>query len=158
MINSKNRLKAPESIDIGASLDATTTTLLSIMTDSLETKGIYLEDVDTKFTKKSSEPNGSNTTSCSNAGNKRQRSIADMFGGGALSSSTAQKSEPAAKRMKASVFDSTSLKIGSAGTQDLKLNAIPFSLSQYQETLSDEERKLLALECACMGKSWYSPN
>ncbi|KAI0649340.1 uracil-DNA glycosylase [Trametes meyenii] len=34
------------------------------------------------------------------------------------------------------------------------LNSIPFSLSTFQDSLSDEEKKLLALECQTMGKSW----
>lgn len=116
---------------------------------------VYLEDVETKLTKLTKIPAEHNGSKTAIVSNKRQRSIADMFGDEPRSSSTA---EPVAKKIKASASDSTQSRIGSAGTQDLKLNAIPFSLSQYQETFSDEERKLLALECACMGKSWCSLN
>ena len=35
-----------------------------------------------------------------------------------------------------------------------KLNAIPFSQSAYLESLTEDERRLLALELAVMGKSW----
>jgi uracil-DNA glycosylase len=35
-----------------------------------------------------------------------------------------------------------------------KLNAIPYSQSAYQESLTEDERRLLALELAVMGKSW----
>lgn len=38
---------------------------------------------------------------------------------------------------------------------ELKLNAIPFSLSEFQANLSEEEQRLLSLECATMGKIWY---
>ncbi|KII89751.1 hypothetical protein PLICRDRAFT_108541 [Plicaturopsis crispa FD-325 SS-3] len=38
------------------------------------------------------------------------------------------------------------------GTQ--RLNSIPFSLSAFQDSLSQEERNLLALECDVMGKVW----
>lgn len=128
--------------------------------ESQETKDVvYLDDVETNRTKKPGQPTGDKTASNSTAGNKRQRSIAEMFGGGAQSSSTGQNTEPAAKRLKASASASSSQsRIGSAGTQDLKLNAIPFSLTQFQESLSDEARKLLALECAFMGKSWCNLN
>jgi hypothetical protein len=35
-----------------------------------------------------------------------------------------------------------------------KLNSVPFSQSAYYKTLTEEERRLLALELAVMGKSW----
>ncbi|TDL25619.1 uracil-DNA glycosylase [Rickenella mellea] len=34
------------------------------------------------------------------------------------------------------------------------LNSVPFSLSAFQESLSEEHRNLLRLECETMGKSW----
>ncbi|KAI0701326.1 uracil-DNA glycosylase [Cytidiella melzeri] len=34
------------------------------------------------------------------------------------------------------------------------LNSIPFSLSGYVGSMSEDEKKLLALECGTMGKSW----
>ncbi|EDR08433.1 uncharacterized protein LACBIDRAFT_249888 [Laccaria bicolor S238N-H82] len=51
------------------------------------------------------------------------------------------------------------LKITASGTNSKssgiqRLNSIPFSLSAFQESLSDNERKLLQLECEMMGKSW----
>ncbi|TBU49769.1 uracil-DNA glycosylase [Dichomitus squalens] len=39
-------------------------------------------------------------------------------------------------------------------TDNPSLNSIPFSLKEYQDTLSEEEKSLLALECETMGKSW----
>ena len=35
-----------------------------------------------------------------------------------------------------------------------KLNSIPFSLSAYQNSLSEGEKDLLRLECECIGLSW----
>lgn len=116
---------------------------------------VYLEDVEAKVTQMPARPNGGKTASRSTAGNKRQRSIIDMFGGGSQSCSIAQKYGPSAKRRKVSASESTlSSQIDSTGTLNLKLNAIPFSLSQFQEALSEEERELLLLECVYMGKIW----
>ncbi|KAH9856542.1 uracil-DNA glycosylase [Lenzites betulinus] len=39
-------------------------------------------------------------------------------------------------------------------TANPSLNSIPFSLSEFQNSLSAEEKELLALECQTMGKSW----
>ncbi|PPQ68229.1 hypothetical protein CVT26_005762 [Gymnopilus dilepis] len=36
----------------------------------------------------------------------------------------------------------------------LKLNAIPFSMKAFQDSLSEKEMSLLRLECECMSKSW----
>ncbi|KAF8742663.1 hypothetical protein AX14_002895 [Amanita brunnescens Koide BX004] len=53
--------------------------------------------------------------------------------------------EPSTKKLKMTVQGTPSL---------TKLNAIPFSLSAFQESLSEEEKQLLALECDTLGKSW----
>ena len=88
---------------------------------------------------------------------KRQRTLVDMFSG-----SQGSSAEPSAKKIKLAGSASLSSKetttkattsIKVAGMQ--KLNSIPFSLSAYQESLSDEERKFLQLECEVMGGSWY---
>lgn len=64
---------------------------------------------------------------------------------------------PAAKKAKV-VESSTSAVIAkpSASTSNASpaLNAIPFSLNGFKEGLNEEERRLLALECDTMGKSW----
>ncbi|KAI9057215.1 uracil-DNA glycosylase [Trametes sanguinea] len=39
-------------------------------------------------------------------------------------------------------------------TSTPSLNSIPFSMSEFQNSLSGEEKELLALECQTMGKSW----
>jgi uracil-DNA glycosylase len=76
-----------------------------------------------------------------------QRTLADMF-----------NVAPAAKKAK---LTDTNAEKASSGSNSAKkaselasLNSIPFSLSAYQESMSDEEKKLLALECETMGKSW----
>ncbi|KAI0925887.1 hypothetical protein AcV5_008497 [Taiwanofungus camphoratus] len=69
---------------------------------------------------------------------KRQRSLIDMFSG------APSKSGPTSKK----------IKVAGSSSSLQSLNSIPFSLSSYQETLTDEEKKLLALECETMGKSW----
>jgi uracil-DNA glycosylase len=61
---------------------------------------------------------------------KRQRTLVDMF-------------IPSAKKSKLGQ---------SSGSQTL--NSIPFSLSEYINSLTEEEQSLLGLECECMGKSW----
>jgi uracil-DNA glycosylase len=69
------------------------------------------------------------------AGTKRQRTIGEMFG-----PSTASAKKP---------------KIGgSSGFSSQGLNSIPFSMTGFLESLNDEERDLLGLECETMGKSW----
>ncbi|KAH9936045.1 uracil-DNA glycosylase-like protein [Amylocystis lapponica] len=70
---------------------------------------------------------------------KRQRTLADMF-----SASAPAAGGPVAKKIKVAG--------SSSGLQTL--NSIPLSLSEFQNTLGEEERKLLTLECETMGRSW----
>ncbi|KAH9945312.1 uracil-DNA glycosylase [Epithele typhae] len=64
-------------------------------------------------------------------------SISDMF------SKAPSSTPPAAKKAKTNALSANPT-----------LNSIAFSLAEFEKSLSDEERKLLALECATMGKSW----
>jgi uracil-DNA glycosylase len=64
---------------------------------------------------------------------KRQRTLLDMLG----------PSEVSAKKPK----------LGQSASSQA-LNSIPFSMSTFQDSLSEEENKLLSLECETMGKSW----
>ncbi|KAJ8463190.1 hypothetical protein ONZ51_g10410 [Trametes cubensis] len=68
---------------------------------------------------------------------KRQRTLMDMMGG-----KSAVVKAPPAKKARAGLSSNPSL------------NSIPFSLSEFQSTMSDEEKELLALECKTMGMSW----
>ncbi|KAL6302469.1 uracil-DNA glycosylase [Sparassis latifolia] len=64
---------------------------------------------------------------------------------------------PASKKIKLA-SSSTASSVGSMSNSSSgsakSLNSIPFSLSAYQDTLSDEEKTLLSLECETLGKSW----
>ncbi|KAF8624543.1 hypothetical protein AX15_005846 [Amanita polypyramis BW_CC] len=114
---------------------------------------LYLEDVESpsKNASKASTANipatatnaSSRTFFSATAGVKRQRTLTDMLSGSQEKKSG--ESTPAAKKLKLAVQGTAS---------STKLNAIPFSLSAYQESLTEEERKLIALECDTMGKSW----
>ncbi|KAJ3770811.1 uracil-DNA glycosylase-like protein [Lentinula raphanica] len=82
---------------------------------------------------------------------KRQRTLVDMFSTSssqptkklkASASSSSLDSNPSPSRTKATVF----------GVQ--KLNSIPFSMKAFQESLNEEQARLLRLECDVMGKSW----
>jgi uracil-DNA glycosylase len=78
----------------------------------------------------------------------------DMFSG----SQPDKASAPTAKKLKLSASEpplpTKNTASSASGSKNLRLNAIPFSLTQYQESLSTDQRGLLALECAYMGKSW----
>jgi uracil-DNA glycosylase len=96
---------------------------------------VYLEDI--QVTKKEQKP----LATATNAGVKRQRTLQDMFAPG--------------KRQKGAdgaAFVPTRF---TATKNSQKLNAIPFSLSAFVESLSPDDRALLALECEVMGKSWF---
>lgn len=77
------------------------------------------------------------TTAAVSTSNKRQRTLMDMLG----------PSASGAKKPKLG-------KSGSFGSQ--ALNSIPFSMSGFINSLGEEEKDLLALECDTMGKSWYA--
>ncbi|KIK10100.1 hypothetical protein K443DRAFT_670731 [Laccaria amethystina LaAM-08-1] len=116
---------------------------------------IYLEDIDTsnKPTKISEESENATSTiegtvakrTTSTGAVKRQLTLQDMFSG----SQGKKSSEQSIKKLKITASGTNSK---SSGIQ--RLNSIPFSLSSFQESLSDDERKLLQLECEIMGKSW----
>ncbi|THH19815.1 hypothetical protein EW146_g1413 [Bondarzewia mesenterica] len=103
---------------------------------------------------------------------KRQRTLMDMF-----SSSNANTEQSSSKRQKLTVRGSSSFSgalvvsssspsasaSGQSGTKAVSaatnwglqpLNAIPFSLSAYVGSLTDDQKRLLKLECDSMGKSW----
>ncbi|KAA1467329.1 uracil-DNA glycosylase [Dentipellis sp. KUC8613] len=91
---------------------------------------------------------------------KRQRTLMDMF------SSSPASAEPSSKKQKLVKSGSSSSALAvsgksvagsSASTTTLglqPLNAIPFSMSAYQDSLTEDQRRLLKLECETMGKSW----
>jgi uracil-DNA glycosylase len=91
---------------------------------------------------------------------KRQRTLADMFSG----SQGKASSEPSAKKLKLSASTNSitagaTLKAAGSASRPKgfgvqKLNSIPFSLSAFQESLSNENKEYLKLECEVLGKSW----
>jgi hypothetical protein len=127
---------------------------------------VYLEDVETTALSTPNAENVSVTPSASQNGSvkaavktteatgvmKRQRTLMDMLSGPPNGNSA----EPAAKKLKlaASSSNSGSAKIAVGGVSVQRLNAIPFSLSQYTDSIPEDHRHLLKLECECMGKSW----
>ncbi|KAJ7593537.1 uracil-DNA glycosylase-like protein [Mycena floridula] len=113
---------------------------------------VYLEDLEVPSSKttKSTSLTGASASASSGPG-KRQLSLQDMFSTG-----------PASKKAKIS---QTLTKMNSTGSipsssaralnGPMKLNSIPFSMAAYQASLTEEERQLLDLECAVLGKSWF---
>jgi uracil-DNA glycosylase len=81
---------------------------------------------------------------------KRQRTLDTMFGGTAKK---AKLERAGASSSSASAPAVTPSKPKAPGTT---LNSIPFSMSEFEESLSDDEKELLALECKTLGKSWYA--
>ncbi|KAG6862006.1 hypothetical protein C0995_008193 [Termitomyces sp. Mi166 len=135
---------------------------------------VYLEDVEANDTR-SAEPTQedgppsspapsisslakSANTSQSSGGNKRQRTLEDMFTGSqGKSSSTNESSGKKLKLAPSGSFTSSSSSSKSNGSMIFgiqKLNSIPFSMSEYVETLTDDQKRLLRLEREVMGKSW----
>lgn len=138
---------------------------------STKKRVVYLEDLEgptakavaTAVSKDTSEvqhPDGA--TSCNSETNlvgggrktttttavKRQRTLMDMFSDGAPSNARA------AKKLKVAATHTTATSTASALTPQPSLNSISFSLSEFQAAMSDDERKLLTLECENLGKSW----
>ncbi|KAH7884670.1 uracil-DNA glycosylase-like protein [Phlebopus sp. FC_14] len=123
------------------------------MTD--EERVVYLEDIENTISTTSSQENGSATPSASQeqtvvnapaVSNKRQRTLMDMFAG-PQGSHSSKSAEPAAKKPKLAVSTPVTSRLQ-------RLNSIPFSLPQFIESIPEEDRHLLKLECECMGKSW----
>lgn len=103
---------------------------------------------------KAAAPGGSeNGKSASTSGVKRQRTLVDMFSAAPSGSSKKLKKEGSGGTVVSVKMSASSSTAVVSGSQSL--NSIPFSLSAYQEALSEQERQLLGLECETMGKSWY---
>ena len=88
---------------------------------------------------------------------KRQLTLGEMMG------STTEPTGPATKKQKISKTATTkNVAVSSSVNERSKpathglqpLNSIPFSMSAYKESLTEEQLGLLALECETMGKSW----
>ena len=85
---------------------------------------------------------------------KRQLNLTDMF-----------SVTPGTKRQRTTSTGSASSAAGTSipsGPPRLinglrHFNSIPFNVEAYRSSLSEEEKKLLTLECETMGPSWVSP-
>lgn len=95
--------------------------------------------------------------STSTTNGKRQRTLFDMLGSASNKGSNTPSKKPkltasgseSASNDKLSPVSSSG---GSSGTQTL--NSIPFSSSEYIDSLTGDQKRLLKLECETMGKSW----
>ena len=103
----------------------------------------------------SAKPKPAPSTSTTNG--KRQRTLFDMLG----STPSRGSDTPSSKKSKLTASSSGNDKLSSSGAQssgrssDLQsLNSIPFSLSEYIDSLTEDQKRLLKLECETMGKSW----
>jgi uracil-DNA glycosylase len=109
--------------------------------------------VKTTATKRKAEP----TTET-----KRQTTIESMFGPKTKKAKVTAKvttaSTSASGDVAESATDETEKTTATDGApkrkQGTTLNSIPFSMSEYEDSLSAQEKELLQLECATLGKSW----
>lgn len=141
--------------------------------DSVSEKTVYLEDLEVKETKNVDDSHEDEndkekspttvtetlvevTEAVSKPVNmKRQRTLMEMVpAGSAKAKDTPNKKAKLTKTaLQASILnDQDPVKAINTGIQPL--NSIPFSLQAFKDSLSEEEKNLLALECECMGKSW----
>ncbi|KAF8150768.1 uracil-DNA glycosylase-like protein [Crassisporium funariophilum] len=120
---------------------------------------VYLEDIDSSLKAKRERPDDGEEkeinapSSSAPAPAKRQRTLGEMFSGSQGKKDTSTPSGSSIKPSGAPIVASSSSSRPRQGGL-LKLNAIPFSMAAYQESLSEEEKELLQLECEAMGKSW----
>ncbi|KAF8134990.1 uracil-DNA glycosylase-like protein [Boletus edulis] len=122
---------------------------------------VYLADVengtssscDASTTPSASQEKSNASGSASNP-LKRQRTLVDMFTV-PKNSQSEKTGQPEAKKAKLSSSSPSAAKTKAAGSSGLqRLNFIPFSLNDFTESIPENQRHLLELECECMGKSW----
>lgn len=129
-------------------------------------EAVYLEDIEAVVASPTSTPHASQDSSTSKStvraaatttvSVKRQRTLMDMLSS-SQGSQNDKESGPPAKKAKVKATNSSGITATSSSSISVgvqRLNAIPFSLSEYIESLPEEHRHLLQLECECMGKSW----
>ena len=124
---------------------------------------IYLEDIDptSKSPSKRERPDDgpqagdSITTTPAPVKVKRQRTLGETFfsAKGKTKTSPLKGLKPSGGSTSSIASDSaTQPKASASGL--VRLNSIPFSMTTYLESLTDDEKRLLQLECDVMGKSW----
>jgi len=93
--------------------------------------------------------------STSTANGKRQRTLFDMLGSAPSQGSSTPSKKPRLTASGLSGDDKLSAVNSSGGSSGLQsLNSIPFSSSEYTDSLTGDQKRLLKLECETMGKSW----
>lgn len=86
---------------------------------------------------------------------KRQRTLFDMLGSAPTQNTGTTSKKPKLTARGAGDKRTVVGVQSSAGSNDQQaLNSIPFSLSEYIDSLTDDQKRLLKLECETMGKSW----
>ncbi|KAK7454469.1 uracil DNA glycosylase [Stygiomarasmius scandens] len=118
---------------------------------------VYLEDLEGPSSSQRSDGSAASAISVSQDASKknasktvsakRQITLLDMFAG--------NSSESSAKKQKLSLSNELTSSSGSKALIGLqKLNSIPFSLKAFQDSLNEEQKNLLRLECQAMNRSW----
>jgi uracil-DNA glycosylase len=94
--------------------------------------------------------------STSTANGKRQRTLFDMLGSAPSQGSNTPSKKPKLTASGSSGNDKVSAAVSSSGGSSglQTLNSIPFSSSEYVDSLTGDQKRLLNLECVTMGKSW----
>jgi uracil-DNA glycosylase len=94
--------------------------------------------------------------STSTANGKRQRTLFDMLGSAPSQGSNTPSKKPKLTASGSSGNDKVSAAVSSSGGSSglQTLNSIPFSSSEYVDSLTGDQKRLLNLECETMGKSW----
>lgn len=150
-------------------------TFVSMSTPS-ESRLVYLEDLekpssqaaaastnDEKPSVISDNDENAKTKLTPTSNGKRQRTLFDMFDStpGQGSEAPSKKSKLAAaaapsNRNKPSTASATGAQfpLGGSSSSQQALNSVPFSLSEYTTSLTEDQKRLLKLECETMGKSW----
>ena len=99
--------------------------------------------------KPNANPSPSTTTG------KRQRTLFDMLGSGPGQSTGSTSKKPKLTAPGSGDKPTVSETQSSGGSPSQQaLNSIPFSLGEYMESLTEDQKRLLKLECETMGKSW----
>ncbi|KAF8274753.1 uracil-DNA glycosylase-like protein [Lactarius quietus] len=99
--------------------------------------------------KPNANPSPSTTTG------KRQRTLFDMLGSGPGQSTGTTSKKPKLTAPVSGDKPTVNGTQSSGGSPSQPaLNSIPFSLSEYIDSLTEDQKRLLTLECETMGKSW----
>lgn len=91
----------------------------------------------------------------STATGKRQRTLFDMLGSGPGQSTGSTSKKPKLTAPGSGDKPTVNGTPSSGGSPSQQaLNSIPFSLNEYIDSLTEDQKRLLKLECETMGKSW----